>query len=754
MRTRVAINGLGRIGRAILKLALDEPTLEVVAINDLAEVENLAYLLRFDTVYGRYAKPVAVEEGGLAIAGRKLRTLRSRDPLELPWKELGIELVFECTGALTQRPDLEKHIHAGARFVLLSAPSRGGEVETVVHGANVAPGKPSIISCASCTTNCITPIVEVVGRRIGFRKAVMTTVHAYTPRSARVLRHRRRCACLRRRSRAHPGRRRRPGQDHELVRQRVGLCEPDAARGARPDRQSAPGMRFSGKVALVAGGTGALGRAVSLALQREGAHVIVTYRKPRALDGLRNSVEAHQVAVTDEATVSELIAKIVAQHQTLDVLVNAVGGYAGGTKLWEQEASVLDRMLAQNLRSGYALSRAAVRVMLKQGRGTIVNVAAKAAFDHPAGAAAYAASKAAALALLDSLVAELKGTGVPGELDSAEHHRYAGQPAGDAEGGLCAGGNCARDPVLVQRRGRSRAWGGGSGLRTELMPEHAEVEHAAQRREAGGEPYGGRRLHGAAEDAAERARGAHVTRGKDVEPAEAAQQHIVGGPRPDSGQLEQPCSRLRVGQRAQLMLETLERQPRQVAQLCRAARREPAAPQRRERRAGDKTGIRRTDARAVRRAGTEALGQMTEARHAGSERKLLAADAVRQRFEQRRETLRPEPRAAARELGEAALAPHAAPERLEIELERKQPRDERFDFAAVPGAGRSGVKSERRSALPASQQRRPAGENGDARPGAVFLHAIDQVARRAAQHARRQREVLDRRGPQSDAYVS
>jgi glyceraldehyde 3-phosphate dehydrogenase len=180
MSTRIAINGLGRIGRAILKLALEEPALEVVAVNDLAEVENLAYLLRYDTAYGRYPKPVGVENEALSIAGRKLRVLKRRDPAELPWKELGVELVFECTGALTQRADLEKHIRAGARFVLLSAPSRGGEVETVVHGANVAPGAPNIISCASCTTNCITQIVEVIGRRIGFRKAVMTTVHAYT----------------------------------------------------------------------------------------------------------------------------------------------------------------------------------------------------------------------------------------------------------------------------------------------------------------------------------------------------------------------------------------------------------------------------------------------------------------------------------------------------------------------------------------------------------------------------------------------
>jgi glyceraldehyde 3-phosphate dehydrogenase len=180
MSARVAINGLGRIGRAILKLVIDEPALELVAVNDLVEVENLAYLLRYDTVYGRYAKPVAVDGHDLVVAGRKVRTLGSRDPSELPWSELSVDLVFECTGMFTRRDDLEKHIRAGARFVLLSAPSHGGGVETVVHGANVSSGTPSIISCASCTTNCITPLVEVIGRRIGIEKAVMTTVHAYT----------------------------------------------------------------------------------------------------------------------------------------------------------------------------------------------------------------------------------------------------------------------------------------------------------------------------------------------------------------------------------------------------------------------------------------------------------------------------------------------------------------------------------------------------------------------------------------------
>jgi NAD(P)-dependent dehydrogenase (short-subunit alcohol dehydrogenase family) len=123
-------------------------------------------------------------------------------------------------------------------------------------------------------------------------------------------------------------------------------------------------------------------------------------------------VSGHAVDVTDEAAVRQLIAGIVAEHGRLDALVNTVGGYAGGVKLWEAETKIFDQMLALNLRSGYALARAAVPAMLKQGRGAIVNVAAKAAFDPPAGAAAYAASKAAAVAMLDSLAAEVKGTGL------------------------------------------------------------------------------------------------------------------------------------------------------------------------------------------------------------------------------------------------------------------------------------------------------------------------------------------------------
>jgi NAD(P)-dependent dehydrogenase (short-subunit alcohol dehydrogenase family) len=178
-------------------------------------------------------------------------------------------------------------------------------------------------------------------------------------------------------------------------------------------------MRFSDKVALVAGGTGGLGRAVSLAFLEEGARVAVTYRKQKEFDVLKSeaaengwSIEGHSVDVTDEMAVRQLVDRVVVEHGRLDVLVNTVGAYAGGVNLWEMETKVFDKMLALNLRSGYALSRTAVVVMLKQKHGAIVNVAAKAASDHGAGASAYAASKAGALALTDSLAAEVKGTGV------------------------------------------------------------------------------------------------------------------------------------------------------------------------------------------------------------------------------------------------------------------------------------------------------------------------------------------------------
>src|SRR6266850_2954859 len=178
-------------------------------------------------------------------------------------------------------------------------------------------------------------------------------------------------------------------------------------------------MQFTTQSILVAGGTGGLGRAISLAFLQEGAKVAVTYRKSEEFAALQaaagsNSarLDGHVTDVTDEGAVSQLIEKILAKSGRLDALVNTVGGFVGGQKFWEADSKSLDQMLTVNLRSGWVLARAAVRPMLKSGRGSIVNIASKAAVDHSPALAAYSASKAAAVAMIDSLAADLKGTGV------------------------------------------------------------------------------------------------------------------------------------------------------------------------------------------------------------------------------------------------------------------------------------------------------------------------------------------------------
>jgi NAD(P)-dependent dehydrogenase (short-subunit alcohol dehydrogenase family) len=178
-------------------------------------------------------------------------------------------------------------------------------------------------------------------------------------------------------------------------------------------------INFTDQVALVAGGTGGLGRAVSLAFLEERARVIVTYRNEEEYIALKDAaganagnLEGHVVDVTDELAVANFVGNVRSRYATVDAVVNTIGGYAGGIRLWETDTKVLDRMLQLNLRAGFTLARAVLPALLKQRHGSFVNVAAKAAFDHAAGAAAYAASKAAAVALMDSLAADTQGTGV------------------------------------------------------------------------------------------------------------------------------------------------------------------------------------------------------------------------------------------------------------------------------------------------------------------------------------------------------
>jgi glyceraldehyde 3-phosphate dehydrogenase len=181
--TRVAINGFGRIGRNILRAAMkyDAP-LDFVAVNDITDNETLAHLLRYDSVHGRYPGTVDVSADGLVVDGDEIRVLAEKDPARLPWHDLGVDIVFESTGRFTTRNDAARHLDAGARKVIITAPAKNEDI-TIVMGVNhdrYDAGAHHVISNASCTTNCLAPVVKVLLQDFGFRRGLMTTVHSYT----------------------------------------------------------------------------------------------------------------------------------------------------------------------------------------------------------------------------------------------------------------------------------------------------------------------------------------------------------------------------------------------------------------------------------------------------------------------------------------------------------------------------------------------------------------------------------------------
>ncbi len=177
---KIAINGFGRIGRAALKVILNTPEMEVVAINDLMGIEDAAYLFKYDSIYGVFKGEVSFEDNYLLINNKKILFLSEKDPAQLPWKVMNMDVVIESTGFFTKREDAEKHIFAGAKNVVISAPTKSKDTPTVLHGVNSLYGKTSVFSCASCTTNNIGPVLEIMDRRIGIKKAILNTIHAYT----------------------------------------------------------------------------------------------------------------------------------------------------------------------------------------------------------------------------------------------------------------------------------------------------------------------------------------------------------------------------------------------------------------------------------------------------------------------------------------------------------------------------------------------------------------------------------------------
>ena len=185
---KVAINGFGRIGRNALKILLDRRDVQVVAINDITDAKTLAHLLKHDSSYGTYDKKVSATENAIVVNTREIPVYAERDPANLPWKKLGVDVVIESTGLFTKPEDAKAHIKAGAKRVVISAPAKGEGAKTVVLGVNeeVVDDKDIIISNASCTTNCIAPIMKVLEDKFGIEKAMMTTVHSYTG-SQRIL---------------------------------------------------------------------------------------------------------------------------------------------------------------------------------------------------------------------------------------------------------------------------------------------------------------------------------------------------------------------------------------------------------------------------------------------------------------------------------------------------------------------------------------------------------------------------------------
>jgi glyceraldehyde 3-phosphate dehydrogenase len=183
MATRIGINGFGRIGRNFLRAAKAKGSdLELVAVNDITDPKTLAHLLRYDSVLGRYRGEVSAEADALVVDGDRIRVLAERDPANLPWKELGVEIVIESTGRFTDRDEAQKHIEAGAQKVIISAPAKGEDI-TIVLGVNdelYDPATHNVVSNASCTTNCVAPMARVLRDAFGIETGFMTTVHAYT----------------------------------------------------------------------------------------------------------------------------------------------------------------------------------------------------------------------------------------------------------------------------------------------------------------------------------------------------------------------------------------------------------------------------------------------------------------------------------------------------------------------------------------------------------------------------------------------
>jgi glyceraldehyde 3-phosphate dehydrogenase len=182
MTVKIGINGFGRIGRCVLRLAVDRPDMEFIAVNDITDAKTLAHLLKYDSVHGNFTGQVEVKGDSMVVNGKSIKVIAKTNPNELPWKDMGVQVVIESTGRFTDKAGASKHLDAGAKKVIISAPAKNEDITIVmgVNDRNYDPAKHHIISNASCTTNCLAPVAKVLLENFGIKKGLMTTIHSYT----------------------------------------------------------------------------------------------------------------------------------------------------------------------------------------------------------------------------------------------------------------------------------------------------------------------------------------------------------------------------------------------------------------------------------------------------------------------------------------------------------------------------------------------------------------------------------------------
>lgn len=335
-KLKLAINGFGRIGRQAFKIALDKENINIVAINDLTDTQTLVHLLKYDSVYGKFEKPISSTENSIQVGDKQFRVYAEKDPEKLPWKDLGVDVVIESTGFFVDREGAAKHIKAGAKKVVISAPSKGNNpAPTYVIGVNDAKdARDQIVNNASCTTNCIAPVMAILESEFGIDKAMMTTIHSYTADQNLV-----------------DG----PHKDLRRARSAAQNIVPTTTGAATATAQVVPSLdqKFDGLAIRVPVSVGSLSDITAVLKKNTTIEEINKVFKEKADRGIYKRV----LAVTEEPIVSsDIIGSIYSSIVDLS-LTNVIGGNLVKIIVWyDNEWGYSNRLVEQVIEVGKSLN--------------------------------------------------------------------------------------------------------------------------------------------------------------------------------------------------------------------------------------------------------------------------------------------------------------------------------------------------------------------------------------------------------------